>query len=81
MTITSNSAIEFSLRSFSGAKLKILASPRLKSALHSCGGSSEFACQMFPLPSLFMTMFIFAALTRSGFKSKPKKFLPASSEI
>ena len=48
---------------------------------HSCGGSKVFICIMLPLPSLFITIFILVAFTRSGLMSNPKKFSLAVSEI
>ena len=41
---------------------------------HIAGGNRVLSWMMFPLPSLFITIFIFVALTRLGLMSNPKKF-------
>ena len=53
--------------------MQALARSFLNSLSHSWGGRSEFARRICPLPSLFMTIFIFVALTKSGLIVKSKK--------
>ena len=81
VTITSKNAILSWLRISDFLICSASASRVLNSSVHSCGGRREFVCRIFPLPSLFMTMFILVALTKSGLISKPKKLVEAISEI
>ena len=81
VTITSKRPIVLWLRIVLESTSSAVARYFFVSSAHSCGGSKVLSCTILPLPSLFITIFILVAFTRSGLISKPKKFFAAVSEI